>query len=76
MPGSRIGEVKKLSPFFQIAYEQLLIFNPNIIIFIPTLPHLKKLISEYVSKWKIKTIITTDKILISSSRLIDILPLS
>ncbi|MDC0057523.1 hypothetical protein OAJ74_05160 [Alphaproteobacteria bacterium] len=64
LPGSRIGEVKKLSPFFQIAYEQLLIFNPNIIIFIPTLPHLKKLISEYVSKWKIKTIITTDKILI------------
>jgi len=64
LPGSRLGEVKKLLAFFQIAYEQLLIVNPNITIFIPTLPHLKKVISEFVDKWKINTIISTDKILI------------
>jgi len=64
LPGSRLGEVKKLFIFFQIAYEQLLIINPNITIFIPTLPHLEKIISAYVDKWKIKTIISTDKILI------------
>ena len=59
-----MGEVKKLFTFFQTAYEQLLIINPNIIIFIPTLPHLKEIISKYVNKWKIKTIISTDRILI------------
>ena len=64
LPGSRLGEVKKLFTFFQIAYEQLLIINPNITIFIPTLPHLEKIISSFVDKWKIKTIISTDKILI------------
>ena len=64
LPGSRLGEVKKLFTFFQIAYEQLLIINPNITIFIPTLPHLKNIVSSYVDKWKIKTIISTDRILI------------
>jgi len=62
--GSRLGEVKKLFTFFQIAYEQLLIINPNITIFIPTLPHLEKVIFAYVDKWKIKTIIINDNILI------------
>jgi len=62
--GSRLGEVKKLFTFFQIAYEQLLIINPNITIFIPTLPHLENLISTYVNNWKIKTIIATDNKLI------------
>ena len=70
LPGSRLNEVKKLFSFFQIAYEQLLIINPDITIFIPTLPHLEKIISVYVDRWKIKTIITTDKILIEKYYLI------
>ena len=45
LPGSRLSEVKKLFSFFQIAYEQLLIINPDITIFIPTLPHLDQSIS-------------------------------
>jgi lipid-A-disaccharide synthase len=68
--GSRLSEVKKLFNFFQIAYEQLVIINPDITIFIPTLPHLEKIISVYVDRWKIKTIITTDKILIEKYYLI------
>ena len=70
LPGSRLSEVKKLFSFFQIAYEQLLIINPDITIFIPTLPHLEKIISVYVDRWKIKTIISTDKILIEKYYLI------
>ena len=70
LPGSRLNEVKKLFSFFQIAYEQLLIINPDITIFIPTLPHLEKIISVYVDRWKIKTIISTDKILIEKYYLI------
>ena len=70
LPGSRLNEVKKLFSFFQIAYEQLLIINPDITIFIPTLPHLEKIISVYVDRWKIKTIIATDKILIEKYYLI------
>ena len=70
LPGSRLNEVKKLFSFFQIAYEQLLIIKPDITIFIPTLPHLEKIISVYVDRWKIKTIITTDKILIEKYYLI------
>ena len=70
LPGSRLNEVKKLFSFFQIAYEQLLIINPDITIFIPTLPHLEKIISVYVDRWKIKTIIATDKILIEKYYLV------
>ena len=70
LPGSRLNEVKKLFSFFQIAYEQLLIINPDITIFIPTLPHLEKIISVYVDRWKIKTIISTDKILIEKYYLV------
>ena len=70
LPGSRLNEVKKLFSFFQIAYEQLLMINPDITIFIPTLPHLEKIISVYVDRWKIKTIIATDKILIEKYYLV------
>jgi len=60
LPGSRLGEVKKLLPYFDIAYKYLLKFHPNINIFIPTLPHLKKFINTFVQDWKINIIISTD----------------
>ena len=61
MPGSRVGEIESLFKYFEIAYEQLLISKDDIEIFIPTLPHLKKLIDFKVKDWKIKTLITTDR---------------
>ena len=60
MPGSRIGEIESLFRYFEIAYKQLLMSEDNIEIFIPTLPHLKKLIDFKVKHWKIKTLIVTD----------------
>ena len=58
--GSRLGEIKSLYKFFNIAYEYLEKNNPNILIFIPTVPHLKKDIEILVKDWKIKTLITDD----------------
>ena len=61
LPGSRLGEVKSLFKYFQISYEYLLKVKPNITIFIPTLPHLKNIISSNTANWQIKTIISTDE---------------
>ncbi len=61
LPGSRIGELNSLFKYFEIAYKQLLISNNKYSIFIPTLPHLKKEILLRVKKWKISTIVTTNK---------------
>ena len=61
LPGSRIGEIKSLLKYFDLAYEQLLEKNLNYQIFIPTIPHLKNYLFHHTKNWKIKTIITTDK---------------
>jgi len=58
LPGSRLNEIQSLFYFFQIAYKNLLITNPNIVIFIPTLPHLKNIIENYVKDWKLKVIVS------------------
>ena len=61
LPGSRLGEIKSLFPYYQLAYEQLLEVNSNYKIFIPTLPHLKNEILHRIKKWKIMTVVTTKK---------------
>jgi len=61
LPGSRLGEIKSLFPYYQLAYEQLLEENSNYKIFIPTLPHLKNEILHRIKKWKIMTVVTTKK---------------
>ena len=61
LPGSRMSEIKRLLPYFDLAYNYLIKHQPETTIFIPTLPHLKKYIDNYIKDWKIKTIITTNK---------------
>ena len=61
LPGSRLGEIKSLFPYYQLAYEQLLQINLDYKIFIPTLPHLENEILHRIKKWKIITIVTTKK---------------
>ena len=60
LPGSRLSELDKLFPYFQNAYEYLLIHNPNTTIFIPTLEHLKPKILKLTKNWKLKIIISTN----------------
>ena len=60
LPGSRMSEVKRLLPYFTLAYKYILKELPNSNIFFPTLPHLEEYIQKYVSNWKIKVIITTN----------------
>ena len=67
LPGSRLGEIEKLFPYFQNAYEELNNQKYKFEIFIPTLPHLKKFIFLQTKNWKIKTLITTDKKLIEKT---------
>ena len=62
LPGSRLNELDKLFPYFQNAYEYLYKLNPNTIIFIPTLVHLKPKIIELTKNWKLKIIISTNTI--------------
>ena len=61
LPGSRLSEIKKLFPYFDLAYQYLLNYSPDITIFIPTLPHLKKYVDNYVKDWKINTLVSTNK---------------
>jgi len=61
LPGSRLSEINKLLPYFKIAYEYLAKNFPNIIIFVPTLPHLEQNIKNFVKNWKMKVIVSSDK---------------
>ena len=61
LPGSRMSEIKRLFPYFDLAYNYLVKHKLKITIFIPTLPHLKEYIDNHTKDWKIKTIISTDK---------------
>ena len=59
LPGSRMGEIKSLFKFYQIAYEYLNIKNSKYKIFIPTLPHLEKEILLRTKNWTIETSVIT-----------------
>ena len=60
LPGSRENEINKIFPYLD--YIDDYIHNKNLKwqIFIPTLPHLKKIIIKKTKKWKTKTIISDD----------------
>jgi len=60
LPGSRNGEINSLFYYFQLAYLCLIQKKNDYTIFIPTLPHLEKIIKYKTRDWKIKTIISTD----------------
>jgi len=61
LPGSREKEVKKLMFYYNLAHTILLKnYSKKYIIFIPTLPHLKKIILMNTKNWKIKTIVSTN----------------
>ena len=60
MPGSRLSELKKLFPYFELAYEYLLKNSSKVTIFIPTLPHLEQKIKTLVDHWKINTIVSSN----------------
>ena len=68
LPGSREGEVLKLFRYYEIAYKILLANKDiNLDIFIPTLPHLEKIIKTKTKEWKIKTVVTSKSKLIDES---------
>jgi lipid-A-disaccharide synthase len=60
MPGSRLSELNKLFPYFDLAYKYLLKNSSDASIFIPTLPHLENKIKDLVKHWKINTIVTSN----------------
>ena len=60
LPGSRVGELEKLLPYFKFAHDYLLKNFSDIIIFIPKLTHLENIIKDYVKNWKMKINIITD----------------
>jgi len=65
--GSRENEIKKLFNYYELGYKILLKNNTKKFrIFIPTLPHLEKLIYKKTNHWKIDTLITTDVVKIEN----------
>ena len=57
LPGSRIGEVKSLLPYFKIMNDHIHKNYKEYKIFIPTLPHLINDINHIIQKWKHKPIL-------------------
>ncbi len=63
LPGSRENEINKLFPYFQILHDYLYINKINEYkIFIPTLPHLYKKITNLVTDWQIETIVSDNNL--------------
>ena len=60
LPGSRLSEIDSLFPYFQIGYKYLLTNHSKINIFIPTVPHLKDKIYNYIKNWKLNVLLTSD----------------
>ncbi len=59
--GSRENEIIKLYPYFNIIHDYLIKNNLHQYeLFIPTLPHLKKIIQKITNNWQIKLIISDD----------------
>ena len=59
--GSRENEIIQLYPYFNIIHDYLVKNNLHQYeLFIPTLPHLKKIIQKITNNWKIKLIISDD----------------
>jgi len=59
--GSRENEIIKLYPYFKIIHDYLIKNNLNQYeLFIPTLPHLKKIIQKITKNWKFKVTISDD----------------
>lgn len=59
LPGSRVGEVQRLLNYFNAAINSVLKQKHDAVIFIPTLPHLKEMISGFFKGKGINPIITT-----------------
>ena len=57
LPGSRENEINKLFRYYDYLENYIYTNKLNFKIFIPTLPHLTKIITKKTSKWKTKTII-------------------
>ncbi|MFN7039464.1 MAG: lipid-A-disaccharide synthase [Alphaproteobacteria bacterium] len=62
LPGSRKKEIERLLPIFKEAVSILSKDLKNLVIAIPTLPHLQDLVKIYMSDSSIKTIITINEI--------------
>lgn len=60
LPGSREREIISLIKYFKVASDYLNLISSNKVIFIPTLPHLKKLLINLTNEWNRKPIIETD----------------
>ena len=59
--GSRENEIIKLYPYFNIIHDYLIKNNLHQYeLFIPTLPHLKKIIQKITKNWKFKVTISDD----------------
>ncbi len=56
--GSRENEIKKLFKYFDYLEKYIRSQNLQYVIFIPTLPHLRKIIEKKTSSWKTKTLIS------------------
>jgi len=60
LPGSRLSEIDSLFPYFQIGYQYLLANHFKASIFIPTVPHLKDKIFNYIKDWKLNVVVTSN----------------
>lgn len=60
LPGSRRGEVTRLTPVFGAALARLAESHPHLRVALPTLPHIEPLIRELTAPWPVQPDIITD----------------
>ena len=62
LPGSRLSEIYSLFPYYKTLNDYINSKYPEYRIFIPTLPYLRNTLKKLIIDWKVKPIITDDKI--------------
>ncbi len=60
LAGSRMKEVHRLLPIFQIAVETLAARHPGLVAVLPTVPHVEQAVREAAKAFSIPTIVTAD----------------
>jgi lipid-A-disaccharide synthase len=60
LPGSRAGEIRRFMPMFGKTLEYLKDRLGDVVVVIPTLPHLQEIIRPYAERWPVKPLLVLD----------------
>lgn len=60
LPGSRVGEVRRMLPFYKKVVENIVRMHPNIVLAVPTVSTVASLVRAELATWNVKNFVFED----------------